>query len=167
MDSKLRNHDGPLLASIERRLFLRRGLSLGALSLLSGCDLTDKLTYDDSVQKMLTAMSRWNDGVQSWIFDPKRLAELAEGISSDVPAYFDRGKSIVEEGQPGSMDAAGGGAGEGRGRPGVAGRVVATARVGVRGSPVIPAPHDHTGAGPCTGVVEARARSAGNRCPES
>ena len=47
MDSKLGNHRGPLLASLERRLFLKRGLSLGALSLLSGCDLT----YDDNVQK--------------------------------------------------------------------------------------------------------------------
>ena len=74
MDSKLKNHEGALLASVERRVFLRRGLSLGALSLLAGCDLTDKITFDDRVQKMLTAMSRWNDGAQSWLFDPKRLA---------------------------------------------------------------------------------------------
>ena len=31
MDSKLKNHAGPLLASIERRLFLKRGLSLGEI----------------------------------------------------------------------------------------------------------------------------------------
>src|SRR5260221_454319 len=74
MDSKLKDHAGPLLANLERRLFLRRGLSLGALSLLAGCELGDKLTYDANVQKLLTAMSRWNDGVQSWLFDPKRLA---------------------------------------------------------------------------------------------
>ena len=41
MDSKLKNHGGPLLASIERRLFLKRGLSLGALSLLSGMSVAD------------------------------------------------------------------------------------------------------------------------------
>ena len=70
MDSRLKDHEGPLLASVERRLFLRRGLSLGALTLLSGCDLT----FNDNVQKVLTAMSRWNDGVQDWLFDPKRLA---------------------------------------------------------------------------------------------
>ena len=70
MDSKLENHQGPLLASVERRLFLRRGLSLGALSLLAGCELTE----DESVQKVLTAMSRWNDGVQAKIFSPQRLA---------------------------------------------------------------------------------------------
>jgi len=38
---------------------------------------------------------------ESVVFDPKRLAELAEGLSDDVPVYFDRGKTIVEEGQPG------------------------------------------------------------------
>jgi len=70
MDSKLKNHEGALLASVERRLFLRRGLSLGALSLLAGCELTD----DDTVQKVLTAMSRWNDGAQALLFDPRRLA---------------------------------------------------------------------------------------------
>ena len=92
MDSKLGNHSGPLLASIERRLFLKRSLSLGALSLLSGCDLTDKLTYDDDVQKILTAMSRWNDGAQAWLFDPKRLApEFPESmITNPFPfnAYY-------------------------------------------------------------------------------
>jgi DMSO/TMAO reductase YedYZ molybdopterin-dependent catalytic subunit len=70
MDSKLEPHRGPLLASLERRVFLRRGLSLGALSLLAGCELTD----DESVQRVLTAMSRWNDRAQGWLFDPRRLA---------------------------------------------------------------------------------------------
>src|SRR5512132_1235553 len=88
MDSKLKNHEGPLLASIERRLFMKRGLSLGALSLLAGCELT----YDDHVQKVLTAMSRWNDGVQDWLFDPKRLAPEfpASMITSPFPfnAYY-------------------------------------------------------------------------------
>jgi DMSO/TMAO reductase YedYZ molybdopterin-dependent catalytic subunit len=58
------------IARIERRLFMKRGLSLGALTLLSGCNVTNQ----ESVQKVLTAMSRWNDGVQSWLFDPNRLA---------------------------------------------------------------------------------------------
>ncbi len=35
------------------------------------------------------------------VFDPKRLAELAEGLSSDPPVYFDRHKLIVQEGQAG------------------------------------------------------------------
>ena len=92
MDSGLKNHAGPLLANLERRLFLKHGLSLGALALLSGCELTDQLTYDDDVQKILTAMSRWNDGVQDWLFDPKRLApEFPESrITNPFPfnAYY-------------------------------------------------------------------------------
>lgn len=35
------------------------------------------------------------------VFDPRRLTELAEGLSDDPPIYFDRGKTIVEEGQLG------------------------------------------------------------------
>ena len=31
----------PLVAGLERRLFLRQTLSLGALTLLSGCDISD------------------------------------------------------------------------------------------------------------------------------
>ena len=88
MDSKLTNHQGPLLASLERRLFLRQGLSLGALSLLSGCALTE----DDNVQRVLTAMSGWNDRAQSFLFDPKRLApEFPESmITKPFPfnAYY-------------------------------------------------------------------------------
>jgi DMSO/TMAO reductase YedYZ molybdopterin-dependent catalytic subunit len=58
------------ISSVERRIFLKRGLSVGALTLLSGCDVTNQ----QSVQKVLTAMSRWNDRVQDLIFDPARLA---------------------------------------------------------------------------------------------
>ena len=70
MDKKFAVHRDALVASLERRLFLRRGLSLGALALLAGCDITS----EEGVQRVLGAMSRWNDGVQDWLFDPKRLA---------------------------------------------------------------------------------------------
>jgi DMSO/TMAO reductase YedYZ molybdopterin-dependent catalytic subunit len=55
---------------LERRLFLRGAISLGALGLLSGCDVTD----EESVHKVLWGMSRWNDRVQMALFDPKRLS---------------------------------------------------------------------------------------------
>jgi DMSO/TMAO reductase YedYZ molybdopterin-dependent catalytic subunit len=57
-------------ANLERRLFLKQSLSVGALSMLAGCEITD----NDQVQRVLGAMSRWNDGAQAWLFDPKRLA---------------------------------------------------------------------------------------------
>src|SRR6266508_89313 len=70
METSLADHSPKLVRSIERRLFLKQGLSLGALALLSGCELTD----DEGVQKVLLAMSRWNDGAQAWLFNPNKLA---------------------------------------------------------------------------------------------
>ena len=53
-----------------RRLFLQRGLTLGGLSLLTGCNVSDEASID----KALTAVSRMNDRVQGWLFDPNKLA---------------------------------------------------------------------------------------------
>ncbi len=60
----------PELVDMERRLFLRGSLSLGALTMLTGCNLTG----DGAVDTALRAMSRWNDKVQAWMFDPDKLA---------------------------------------------------------------------------------------------
>ena len=54
---------------IERRLFLKQGLSVGALTLLTGCDVTDT----SAVQSVLDGISRWNDRAQALIFNPRRL----------------------------------------------------------------------------------------------
>jgi DMSO/TMAO reductase YedYZ molybdopterin-dependent catalytic subunit len=54
---------------IERRLFLKRSLSLGALTLLTGCDVTDQ----SAVQNALNGISRWNDRVQAALFNSARL----------------------------------------------------------------------------------------------
>ncbi|MFD4840665.1 molybdopterin-binding protein [Achromobacter sp. NPDC058515] len=53
-----------------RRAFLRRTLTLGGVAMLSGCSLSD----DEHVEKALSAVSRFNDRVQGWIFDPNQLA---------------------------------------------------------------------------------------------
>ncbi len=45
-------------------------LTLGGLSMLTGCSLTD----DKSVNAFLTAVSRLNDRAQAFLFDPKQLA---------------------------------------------------------------------------------------------
>ena len=65
----LQNHR-PLLRQLERRGLVRGGLSLGALSLLTGCDAMQP----DSVQKALRLVSSFNDWVQGRLFDPGRLA---------------------------------------------------------------------------------------------
>jgi DMSO/TMAO reductase YedYZ molybdopterin-dependent catalytic subunit len=54
---------------IERRLFLRQGLSLGALTFLTGCDVTDT----SAVQSALDRVSSWNDRAQAALFNPRRL----------------------------------------------------------------------------------------------
>ncbi len=59
-----------LVEDINRRGLLRGAVSLGALTMLTGCDVTE----DDSVQKVLRAVSAWNDGVQKAIFRPDHLA---------------------------------------------------------------------------------------------
>lgn len=60
----------PLIRSLERRVFLRGGLSLGALTMLTGCDVSDST----SVGQALRAISAFNDGVQAALFDPNKLA---------------------------------------------------------------------------------------------
>jgi len=54
---------------IARRGFLKGSMSLGALTLLTGCDVT----HTDEVQAVLNGMSRWNDRIQAMLFNPNRL----------------------------------------------------------------------------------------------
>jgi DMSO/TMAO reductase YedYZ molybdopterin-dependent catalytic subunit len=60
----------PLIRSLERRGLIRGGASLGALVMLTGCDVT----RPESVESALLAISRFNDRVQALLFDPKKLA---------------------------------------------------------------------------------------------
>jgi DMSO/TMAO reductase YedYZ molybdopterin-dependent catalytic subunit len=56
--------------------------------MLTGCNVAE----EESVQKALSGMSRWNDGVQSWLFDSNRLAPEypASAITQPFPfnAYY-------------------------------------------------------------------------------
>jgi DMSO/TMAO reductase YedYZ molybdopterin-dependent catalytic subunit len=78
-----------LLDSIHRRGVIRGALSLGALTLLSGCDVTE----EEPVQKVLRAVSAWNDGVQETIFRPDHLAPTFSPSQVVKPprfnAYYD------------------------------------------------------------------------------
>jgi DMSO/TMAO reductase YedYZ molybdopterin-dependent catalytic subunit len=55
---------------IDRRKFTGSGLSLGALTLLTGCDISD----NDSVQAMFAKVSRWNNFVQGALFSGTHFA---------------------------------------------------------------------------------------------
>jgi DMSO/TMAO reductase YedYZ molybdopterin-dependent catalytic subunit len=78
----------PELIRLERRLLLRGALSLGALTMLTGCDLGD----EDAFDRVLNAMSRWNDKVQAALFSRDRLAPTypASMITRPFPfnAYY-------------------------------------------------------------------------------
>ena len=65
----LGNH-GPAIRSLQRRGLLRGGLSLGTLTMLTGCDVSN----DASVQRALRAVSGFNDRVQAFLFNPGKLA---------------------------------------------------------------------------------------------
>ena len=107
METSFAGHSAPLIAKIERRLFLKQGLSLGAIALLSGCELTE----DDAVQKVLTSMSRWNDGVQAWLFNPNKLApEYPESaVTKPFPfnAYYGEDEIRVVDGNSYKLELAG------------------------------------------------------------
>jgi len=70
VDARLLTNDAAkLLPDPTRRWFLRSA-SLGALTLLTGCDIVDEA----SAEKALRAVSRFNDRAQAWLFNPNRLA---------------------------------------------------------------------------------------------
>jgi DMSO/TMAO reductase YedYZ molybdopterin-dependent catalytic subunit len=64
------NERPKLPVDVDRRKFLRNGMSLGALTLLTGCDISD----NDVVQRMFARVSRWNSFVQEELFSGTRLA---------------------------------------------------------------------------------------------
>ena len=58
------------MKDIGRRNVLRGAISLGALTLLTGCDVSE----EPSVQSALRAVSSWNDGAQELLFRRNHLA---------------------------------------------------------------------------------------------
>ncbi|UZE49648.1 molybdopterin-dependent oxidoreductase [Rhodopseudomonas sp. P2A-2r] len=59
-----------LMPDLSRRRFIASGASLGALTFLTGCDVSDSF----SAESMLAQISKFNDGVQAAIFNPNALA---------------------------------------------------------------------------------------------
>jgi DMSO/TMAO reductase YedYZ molybdopterin-dependent catalytic subunit len=69
-DAAMLDDHRPLIRSLQRRGLIRGGLSLGALTMLTGCDVDRPA----SVEAALLAISRLNDRVQALLFDPNKLA---------------------------------------------------------------------------------------------
>src|SRR5271156_6351577 len=84
VDQRVLTQNRMLVHDINRRNVLRGAMSLGALSLLTGCDVSE----DDSVQKVLRTVSAWNDRVQATIFRPHHLARTYSASQVVKPPRF-------------------------------------------------------------------------------
>ncbi|WP_237477101.1 molybdopterin-dependent oxidoreductase [Lichenibacterium dinghuense] len=102
----LDDHRGAI-RTLERRGLLRGGLSLGALTMLTGCDVAQP----DSVQSGLLRMSAFNDWVQARLFDPNKLApEFPASLALRPPrfnAYYDIEKVKPVDGETWRLELAG------------------------------------------------------------
>src|SRR5438552_820129 len=67
-----------------RRNFLRQGLTLGGLSMLAGCSVLD----EDQAEAVLARVSRFNDRMQAWLFNPNRLAPTYDASQITRPFPF-------------------------------------------------------------------------------
>src|SRR5689334_14541885 len=78
-----------VMPDLTRRRFIAGGVSLGALTLLTGCDVVDSV----SAEGLLKKVSKFNDAVQAWMFDPDALAPTfpESAITKPFPfnAYYD------------------------------------------------------------------------------
>jgi DMSO/TMAO reductase YedYZ molybdopterin-dependent catalytic subunit len=106
-DAAVLDDHRPLIRSLQRRGLLRGGLSLGALTMLTGCDVGDST----SVGRALLSVSRWNDRVQAALFDPNKLAPTyPESLILKPPkfnAYYDITKLKPVDGQTWKLELAG------------------------------------------------------------
>ncbi len=99
VDTKLFIKDAAkLMPEPSRRLFLRGATSLGALAMLTGCDIIDGPTAENA----LRVISRFNDRVQALIFSPTTLApEFPESaITRPFPfnAYYSQDEAPEVDG---------------------------------------------------------------------
>lgn len=87
------------LAPLQRRTFLGQSLSLGALAMLSGCNMSDD---NDVVDRVLWRMSRWNDKAQAALFNPNKLAPVypESAITNPFPfnAFYEEASAPVVDG---------------------------------------------------------------------
>lgn len=100
VDQSFLEENKKLIVDLDRRKVLSGAISLGALTFLTGCDVTDT----DPMQKFLRAVSSWNDGAQKLIFRPDHLAPTFSEAQVIKPPRFNAHYD-VEDVKP--VDAAG------------------------------------------------------------
>ncbi|AVT79099.1 molybdopterin-dependent oxidoreductase [Rhodopseudomonas palustris] len=93
VDKKLLVRDAAkLMPDVSRRRFLAGGASLGALTLLTGCDVVDGA----SAETLLAKVSKFNDAVQAAIFNPNTLAPTFSEKDITRPFPFNAYYSLDE-----------------------------------------------------------------------
>ncbi len=99
------------ILNIERRLFMKQTLSLGALALLSGCDFASTTDEPNAADRILAAMSKWNDSAQAALFDSTKLApEFTEAdIKDPFPfnAYYGEDEVRIVDGATWKLELSG------------------------------------------------------------
>ncbi len=88
-----------LMPDLTRRRFIAGGASLGALTMLTGCDVLDS----SSAENLLKQVSEFNDAVQALIFNPNTLAPTfpESAITRPFPfnAYYSEDEAPFIDGE--------------------------------------------------------------------
>ena len=93
VDKRLLVRDaGKLMPEPTRRRFIAGGASLGALTLLTGCNVSDSF----SAEQMLKKVSKFNDAVQAAMFNPYALAPTYPESAITRPFPFNAYYSLDE-----------------------------------------------------------------------
>jgi DMSO/TMAO reductase YedYZ molybdopterin-dependent catalytic subunit len=108
VDKKLLVSDAAkLLPELSRRRFIASGASLGALTFLTGCDVSDSF----SAESMLSRISKFNDGVQAAIFNPNALAPTFKESDIRRPfpfnAYYEEDEAPEVDGKEYKLEVSG------------------------------------------------------------
>ena len=108
VDPKLLIKDAAkLMPEPSRRLFLRSAAGLGAITLLTGCDLIDS----DAAEGALMKISRFNDRVQALLFNPNKLAPTYPESMVDrtfrFNAYYDEDDAPEVDGETYKLEVGG------------------------------------------------------------
>jgi len=108
VDPKLLIKDAAkLMPEPSRRRFLRSAAGLGAITLLTGCDLVDS----DAAEGALAKISRFNDRVQALLFNPNKLAPTYPESMVDrtfrFNAYYDEDEAPEVDGETYKLEVGG------------------------------------------------------------